>query len=241
MFPDKYGAQMVQQQFPDQQGGGTPSYYGVPIPYTKPDGSIGFGLPSKDGSFKPLDAPEGGSFVGPADNAFMTKSGGAEGAAIGEAKGALPGAKRQAKITETKITELENNKNLDAALGWTSYAPDWAVSSEVIDVRSKVDELMGGAFLEARTVLKGGGQITDFESSRAERAYARMERAIQAGKPEVFRGALADFRQAIRDGVSKLEATARSAPSAPGGAPPPAAGGGTQTRLKFNSDTGELE
>jgi flagellar protein FlgJ len=87
-------------------------------------------------------------------------------------------------------------------------------------------------------MLKGGGQITDYEGMRAERAYARMERAMQAGDPKVFREALADFRQAVDDGVSKLRATATGgAPAAPA-AP---AGGGTQQRLKFNPESGELE
>jgi len=164
----------------------------------------------------------------------------AAGTAIGKTQGGatadLPGAKRQAEITTAKVDELASNKNLDAALGWTSYLPDAMASNEVIDVRAKVDELMGGAFLEARTVLKGGGQITDFESARAERAYARMERAMQSSDPKVFRDALADFKQAINDGVSKLTATASGgAPAAPA---PPA--GATQ-RLKFNPATGELE
>jgi hypothetical protein len=164
-----------------------------------------------------------------------------EGRAIGEARGDLPGAIKQAEITNEKITELEENTALDAALGWTSYLPDMVVSSEIIDVRAKVDELMGGAFLEARTVLKGGGPITDFESSRAERAYARMERAMQASDPKVFRDALADFREAVNDGIAKLRATARQEQPQGGISPAPSGGEGAGPIYNFNPETGELE
>ena len=175
--------------------------------------------------------------MSPSDVNMNKETGKMEGRAVGEARGDLPGAEKQAQITIEKVTELETDPNLDAALGWTSYLPDAAVNSNVIDVRSKVDELMGGAFLEARTVLKGGGQITDFESSRAERAYARMERAIQAGDPKVFRSALADFREAINDGVAKLRVSARLPSAEPQSAP----GGQNSATYTFNPDTGELE
>jgi hypothetical protein len=131
-----------------------------------------------------------------------------EGKLQGEAAGMLPGAKQSAAYTKMKIDDVANNPNLDKALGYTSWLGDLAVSNEVIEVRGKVKELMGGAFLEARAMLKGGGAITDYESGRAEAAYSRLETAIKSSDPAVFKEALADFKGAIDAGVAKLEATA---------------------------------
>lgn len=224
MFPDKFGAAKVREAFPKQDASGGMSNWGmsvVPLK-NKRTGELVAGQfnQGQGGIFingQPADPSEWAFDPGALaqDKAIGTKEGGA----IGEARGDLPGAMKQAEVTSAKITSLKNDPNLDAALGWTSYMPDMAVSNKVIDVRAKVDELMGGAFLEARTTLKGGGQITDFESARAERAYARMERAIQSSDPKVFREALDDFNQAVNDGVSKLRATARVPDPSAGGAP----------------------
>lgn len=222
-YPKQYAQQYAQSLFPDQNGGGSSNWGMQVVPLReKTSGKLVAGQ---------FNSSQGGLFINgqPANpTQYEYDPGGlaqdkSSGAAIGKTQGGaiadLPGATRQAEITTAKITELENDKTLDAALGWTSYLPDAAVNSNVIAVRGKVDELMGGAFLEARTMLKGGGQITDYEGMRAERAYARMERAMQAGDPKVFREALADFRQAVDDGVSKLRATATGgAPTVP---PPP--------------------
>jgi hypothetical protein len=222
-------------------GGGSLEFGLQPVPLADADGKfIGMGQMSKSGGLFFNGQPVDGVDVrpmSPSDVNMNKETGKMEGRAVGEARGDLPGAEKQAQITIEKVTELETDPNLDAALGWTSYLPDAAVNSNVIDVRSKVDELMGGAFLEARTVLKGGGQITDFESSRAERAYARMERAIQAGDPKVFRSALADFREAINDGVAKLRVSARLPSAEPQSAP----SGQNSATYTFNPDTGELE
>jgi hypothetical protein len=217
--------------------GGSPDLGLNLVPLTDKDGNFaGWGQPSKGGGIYPaqVQGEEGLVPMSPYDRKFSERVGTKEGDAVGEARGDLPGAIKQAEITTTKIADLENDPTLEAALGWTSYLPDKAVTSEVIAIRGKVDELMGGAFLEARTMLKGGGQITDYEGMRAERAYARMERAIQAGDPKVFKEALADFKQAVSDGVEKLRATARL-PGANAG------GGESRTRHRFNAETGELE
>lgn len=65
-------------------GDGSGHFYGVPIPFRRPDGSIAYGLPSKDGGFRELQPGEGNSFVGPYDKAAMTASGKDTGEAIAE-------------------------------------------------------------------------------------------------------------------------------------------------------------
>lgn len=68
-------------------------------------------------------------------------------------------------------------------------------------VIQKIAQLQGNAWLGARELLKGGGAITDYESRKAESAMARLSRA--QGDAE-FKAALKDLKDAIRDGMAKL-------------------------------------
>jgi hypothetical protein len=77
-----------------------------------------------------------------------------------------------------------------------------------------MDQISGGAFLQARQLLKGGGAITDFESQKAEQAFIRMN---AAQKPEDYRKAMTDFLDAVRAGLPKLQT---AAPAASGAATP---------------------
>ncbi len=70
-------------------------------------------------------------------------------------------------------------------------------------VIQKIYQLQNTAWLAARDLLKGGGQITDYESRKAEGAMSRLERA--QGTTE-YKAALQDLRDAITDGVAKLKA-----------------------------------
>lgn len=217
LFPEKIGGALVSEQFPDQ-GSGVKSY--APIPVDMGNGQVGYVIPREDGSVRPLELSDGAQFISPYDNAYQKRLGTEEGKAVGEARGDLPGAIKQAEMTKMKIDNLVADPNLESAIGWTSYLPDAVVPNGVINVRARIDELMGSAFLEARQLLKGGGQITDFEGQRAEKAYTRMERAIRSSNVQDFKDALADFRQAVEDGVSKLQQTAR-VPETPQAAPDP--------------------
>jgi hypothetical protein len=57
-------------------------FYGVPVPYRNQDGSIGYGLPSKQGEFHPLDAPNGSTFLTQQDIASQRAQGKGEGEAM---------------------------------------------------------------------------------------------------------------------------------------------------------------
>lgn len=69
------------------------------------------------------------------------------------------------------------------------------------DLNARVEQLQGRVFLQAFEALKGGGQITQIEGEKAERAMARLQRAQS---PEAFRTALNDFIGAIEAGQAKL-------------------------------------
>jgi flagellar protein FlgJ len=65
--------------------------------------------------------------------------------------------------------------------------------------------------MDARQLLKGGGQITDFEGKKAENGIARMQRAQS---PEEFKKGAIEYQEAVRAGVAKLRKKANVSNSA---------------------------
>ncbi|MFG1359957.1 hypothetical protein [Xanthobacter pseudotagetidis] len=139
------------------------------------------------------------------------------GKAAGQAQAQIPIAEGLSGQIGQHIDDLANDPKLPDMLGpVASRLPN--VSADAQRVQSRIDQLSGGAFLQARQQLKGGGAITDYESKRAEAAYARLNTAQSLAD---FNAALQDFRGAITDGLAKLKSQAALVPgggqSAPGG------------------------
>jgi flagellar protein FlgJ len=93
---------------------------------------------------------------------------------------------------------------------------------------TRYTKMEGTAFLEGRAMLKGGGAITDFESKKAEAAFARLSRSLSESDA---REALNEFKEAVQAGVEKLRAKARG-----GSAPSAAAPTATPQRIRLNAD-----
>lgn len=70
---------------PDQPGAGDGVKSYAPIPYDMGGGKIGYGIPLENGSFVPVQAPNGGQFLGPFDKAYMQASGRSQGDGAGDA------------------------------------------------------------------------------------------------------------------------------------------------------------
>jgi flagellar protein FlgJ len=85
---------------------------------------------------------------------------------------------------------------------WVFGNPD---GQTTVDLRSRIDQLRGSAFLEAYNGLRGGGQITEVEGKKAEDALARLDTAQTDG---AAKQALKDFRDAVEQGYAKLAAKA---------------------------------
>jgi hypothetical protein len=102
-----------------------------------------------------------------------------------------------------------------------------------------MDQIQGGAFLEARGLLKGGGAITDYEGKKAEEAYSRLN---AAQTPEDYKAALDDFNYYVQQGLQKLQAQAGQQrlgqPMVPGAAAPPL-GGTFKTQSGINWSIGQ--
>ncbi len=187
--------------------------------------------------------PEFENFIltrGSGDQAYAARSGkltadtelGADAAAAGEfgrayadaianAKLALPRAIASASLIDGQISALLADPNLDRMLGPVAgRLPN--TSAEAISVQARIDQISGQAFLQAREVLKGSGTLTDYESNRAEAAYARMN---QAQSPEDFRAALIEFNDMVQRGMEKIRyQSERTVESYNVGATPPPAG-----------------
>lgn len=157
----------------------------------------------------------------------------AQGTAAGEAQAALPAAQGITAQIGQNIDDLAKDPYLPSMVGpLASRLPN--LSGDAARVQSRMDQLGGGAFLQARQMLKGGGAITDFESKKAEGAFARLNAAQNL--PD-YLAALNEFKGALGDGLAKLQGQAGAVPGAgqnfgaPGGAPgasAPQAQGGDQ-------------
>lgn len=69
------------------------------------------------------------------------------------------------------------------------------------NLQAKIEQLQGQTFLQAYQMLKGGGQITEIEGLKAERAMARLN---QAQSHDAFQESLDDFIEAVETGMKKL-------------------------------------
>jgi hypothetical protein len=203
--------------------------YGLnPIWFKDQDGKYKLGVPGKDGSFKILPTPENmeplpgvnnvdqGTFIGVQDKKTgdtirtMEKDVAGQkeqeklGAEIGAIKAALPSARVTAAIVAKDVEDLKK----DAGLAWAVGPVDSRFPTmfpSTARAESKIDKLKGSSFLQAREMLRGGGQITDFEGQRAEAAIARLS---TAQNEEDFKDALDEYNSAVQEGLKKLEAVA---------------------------------
>ena len=140
----------------------------------------------------------------------------AAGKAGGEAMVQAAGAKEDVAYATQLIDDLLNDPALDKVVGPLQGAlPN--VSADAVRVQAKIDRLSGQAFIAARQMLKGGGQITDFESKRAEAAYSLLMNTRLSD--EDYRAALIEFKDAVQAGYNRLmaqaEAGGASSPQAP--------------------------
>lgn len=140
----------------------------------------------------------------------------AAGKAGGEAMVQAAGAKEDVDYATQLIDDLLNDPALNKVVGPLQGAlPN--VSADAVRVQAKIDRLSGQAFIAARQMLKGGGQITDFESKRAEAAYSLLMNTRLSD--EDYRAALMEFKDAVQAGYNRLmaqaEAGGASSPQAP--------------------------
>jgi hypothetical protein len=77
------------------------------------------------------------------------------------------------------------------------------------DFQALLDQVKGGAFLQAFNSLKGGGQITEVEGKKATDAITRMSMSQSEGE---FIKAAREYQDVIRKGVERAKQKAGSTP-----------------------------
>jgi hypothetical protein len=186
-------------------GGGAEGVAGLnPVWMRDENGNPVIGQVTKDGKVLRSQIPDGLSPMGPYERSFETGAGKAAGEVTGAAAGALPAAVVTSQRVAQQVEELKNDPYLPSMLGPVdSRLPN--VTQDAARVQSKINQLQGGAFMEARQLLKGGGAITDYEGVKAEQAFARLN---QAQSVEDFQAALDEFNMYVQQGLQKLQAQA---------------------------------
>lgn len=117
----------------------------------------------------------------------------------------LPTVEHNAAIMTKVIEEAVGHPGKNMSLGpFASRLP--TVTKSQADFRAAVAQLEGGAFLEAYTVLRGSGAITDIEGKKATEAKLR---ASQAQSVEAFDKAMNAYKEIIATGVQNYRNLAR--------------------------------
>ena len=159
----------------------------------------------------------------------------AAGTLRGEAGAAIPGIVTDLRANTLLIDELLNDPALDSVVGGLQGAmPN--ISPGAVRVQSKINQLLGKAYLAAREELRGTGQITEREAEEARNAYTRLQN-LRLGD-EDYRQALLDFKRSLNLMLERSMAVASGAAAAPTAPTPPAPPPGR--RIRFN-ERGERE
>lgn len=126
------------------------------------------------------------------------------------AKTLLPKARQNAENAFKQVDQLLAHPGLKAVVGWPNPFKGGLGFAEVPNspaagFRARLDQLKGGAFLEAYTTLKGGGAIANAEGEKAQAAVARMSTAQSEAE---FKEAMNDYKSAVQRGLDAMEQTA---------------------------------
>jgi hypothetical protein len=222
-------AQLDYDQDLSGSSGGT-EYYGTPVPFENPDGTISFGQLGKDGSFNPIDLPDGAT---PAPNTRTVDTptelitmdiygnvlsrqpkdirGAAVDKAVGEAEGAaIAGAAGDIAAGETALDLLDQIKThpeLPNATGFTAVA-NVIPGTARFGFQNLVEQAKSGAFLTAIQEMRGLGSLSNAEGQTATAAVTRMNTSLSK---DDFLKAVEDYEAIIRRGVERAKSKQRPA------------------------------
>jgi hypothetical protein len=252
--------------FRTDKTGGSTEYGLNPIYGQDESGNTVLGQVSKNGTFKPLEMPKGftpstgadkvdmGTQWGildkktgqitqyiPKDNLNAAKDtaiGTATGKAQGDAQVSLGSSLQKADQSIGLIDTMLKHPGLDTAVGASSvWDPrNYMAGTDATNFNVMRKQLEGKAFLEAFESLKGAGQITEVEGTKATEAIARLS---TAQSEDAYRGALTELKGILEQG--KQRSIQRAGGGNPTAAPADAPSLPQPKRLIFNPATGALE
>lgn len=139
----------------------------------------------------------------------------------GEAALALPDAIATADQTILNIDDMIGDLTFDSkgkltggkdkkphpgfqsAIGMTLYPGASLVpGSDTADFMRRLDQIKGGAFLQAFNTLRGGGQITEVEGKKATDAITRMDKSQSEAE---FIKAAREFQNIVKGGIERAK------------------------------------
>jgi hypothetical protein len=108
-----------------------------------------------------------------------------------------------------QVDELISHKGFSSSVGSKIGEPAYAFGfndkpfegSEAAGFNKRLEQVQGGAFLQAFEMLKGGGAITEMEGEKATKAKMRMDAATSEDE---FKAASKDFQDSVKAGYEKL-------------------------------------
>lgn len=131
----------------------------------------------------------------------------------------LPKARANTATALKEIDDLMKHPGLSAVVGVPNPFQGGLGVAEIpgspaAGFKARLNQLKGRIFLDAYTVLKGGGPIATAEGDKAEKAMARMDTAQSEAE---FRQAANDYKSAVMAGMQAMEDVAGMAPQSSGG------------------------
>lgn len=200
----------AEEVYASPDGAAGASEYGTTIQYAQmPDGTVKGFVVSKGGTTKDIDPGGGATLLGPEGIAAAKARGTTGGKTLMEAKAALPKAIEQASTILGQLDALETDPDLGRMVGPVQgRLPN--LTGAANRVQSKLDQITGGAFLQAFQMLKGGGQITEIEGKKATDAITRLGN-LRQDEP-AFRAAINELRTIARNGAIRARVAAGELP-----------------------------
>jgi len=191
-------------------GPGGSTEYGKTVQYAQDEkGNIRPFVTGSDGSVKYLDLGQGSQALGPEGTAAARARGNLTGKTLAEAKAALPKVIETSGTMMTNLDRLEADPYLNSMLG-NVEGRMYNVTSDAERVQARMDQITGGAFLQAFQMLRGGGQITEIEGKKATAAITRLENVKQ--DEAAYRAAIEDLKTLVRNSVIRARVEAGELP-----------------------------
>ena len=197
-------------------------------------GQMGYGVTGSDGTFKIVETP-GFQPLGPYDVNAEKAAGTAFGKETGAAQFSMPQVENELNQSLASIQALETpeaKRGKDEWFGQLGALPRgmWVQgNSDMAAFQVTANNIIDRSWLSARAMLKGGGPITDYESSKAENAVSMMKGALEKANKKMYDDAVKEYEYWIKLGFEKLKQQAGTMPGyrgAPAAAAPMASGNG---------------
>lgn len=186
--------------------------YGLtPIWGQMPDGTFGYGVQGKDGSFQQVDTGD----LNPLDPRTLAAERGfgtAVGTSQGQGVAAAPSDISNATMALDTLDQIENSPELPYATGMSAgLGANKVPGTGRFGFQNLVDQAKSGAFLSAIQQMRGMGALSNAEGSVATAAITRMDTALSEAD---FRKALADYRKIIETGLARAQGRVGAQPNA---------------------------